>query len=116
MAPLVGEVSSLVTAGGRLYLVRVVAAGRDGAGHGDPPLAKQPLSLGLCREVREWDVKSQNLGLRELGSNSSCALQVPGQIRNFSGFHYPLLSRDGNHPLPSICLRASSGHCFYLHT
>lgn len=27
----------------------------------DPPLAKQPLSLGLCREVREWEVKSQNL-------------------------------------------------------
>lgn len=47
----------------------------------DPPLAKQPLSLGLCREVREWEVKSQNLGLQELDSNSSCALQVPGQIR-----------------------------------
>lgn len=70
---------SLATPGIKLYLVRMVAAGRNRPKHGDLPLAEQPLNLGLCREVRK--VQSQNLDLGELGSNPGCKLQVSEQVR-----------------------------------
>ena len=73
--------SSLAIAGKKALPGRGGGADRDGVGPGDLPLAEQPLNLGLCRETREWEVKSQDLGLGELGSNPNCAVQVPGQGR-----------------------------------